>query len=40
MAKFLVIGNKKIYRMEKTDERTAWELAELELKSHKVTLRL
>lgn len=32
MCKFLIKGNKKEYRMETTDERTAWRLARLELR--------
>ena len=37
MAKFLVIGNKRIYKMETLDIRTAWELAEKEMNIYKLT---
>ena len=37
MAKFLVIGNKRIYKMETLDIRTAWELAEKEMNNYKLT---
>ena len=37
MAKFLIIGNKKVYGMETVDVRTAWELAEKEMNSYKLT---
>lgn len=36
-SKFLIIGNKKIYKMETADIRTAWELAEKEMLCYKVT---
>ena len=37
MSKFLVIGNKRIYKMETLDIRTAWELAEKEMNNYKLT---
>jgi len=37
MAKFLVVGNKRIYKMETLDMRTAWELAEKEMNNYKLT---
>ena len=37
MSKFLVIGNKRIYKMETLDMRTAWELAEKEMNNYKLT---
>lgn len=35
--KFLIGGNKKVYEMETTDIRTAWQLAEKEMTSYKLT---